>query len=148
MISAFAFYISMIDWPLVGDIINQVAWIAANVLVAYTAVALLVFVVVYYSIYDPRATTGGQLIFRFMVSLIGVVGLVFISLFLDPLPGREWYQYPGDVLWFRPVLRMVAYAYVAYSTTKLISYLIKRKWFPHLLTKIAPEELVKTRHDK
>lgn len=126
---------------------NSFAWIAANVLVIYISVALLVFVMVYSAIFDPKATTGGLLIFRFMVSLVGVVGLVFISIFLNPTDGRAWHAYPGDVYWWRPMLRMVAYAYVSYSTTKLISYLIKRKWFPHKLKKIAPEELVLTRDE-
>lgn len=132
-----------INWYL--TVFNTVAWITANILVAYVSVALVVFVFVYWFVFDPRATTGGQLIFRFMVSLSSVVGLIFISLFLDPLTGREWYLYPGDVLWWRPLARMLAYGYVAYSTTKLISYLIKRKWFPHKLKKIAPEEVVKVR---
>lgn len=137
----------MAAWPHIFYTINAFSWITANILVAYVMSALVVFVIVYYLIWDPKATTGGQLIFRFMVSLVGVVGLVYISLFLDPINGRNWNQYPGDVLWWRPIVRMVAYGYVAYSTTKLISYLIKRKWFPHKLKKIAPEELIKTRKE-
>lgn len=124
---------------------NVFSWVTSNILVAYISVALIVFVGVYYFIFDPRATTGGQLIFRFMFSLVGVVGLVFISLWIDPAPGRAWYEYPGDVFWWRPTARLIIYGYVAYSTTRLISYLIKRKWFPHRLKKVAPEILVKTR---
>jgi len=125
---------------------NSFAWITANILVLYISIALVVFVFVYAILFNPKVTMGGQLIFRFMVSLIGVVGLVCISIYFDPLVGRGWNQYPGDVLWWRPLVRMVIYGYVAYSTTKLISYLIKRRFFPHKLRKtVDAETLVKTR---
>ncbi len=130
------------------EVINPIAWVLANVVLAYTAFVLVVFVIMYYALFDPKATTGGQLIFRFMVSLVGVVGLIFLGIFIDPAPDREWFMYPVDYVdaW-RPLVRLFVYGYVAFTATSLSVLLIKRKWFPHTL-KIAPQqELVKPRHD-
>lgn len=129
------------------DVIDPIAWIAANLILAYTSLALVVFVILYYALFDPRATTGGQLIFRFMLSLIGVVGLVFLGIFVDPSPDREWFDYPDSVEWWRPILRLIVYSYVAFIATSLAILLIKRKWFPHKLRVAPSEELVKPRHE-
>ena len=130
------------------EVINPIAWVLSNVVLAYTAFVLVVFVIMYYALFDPKATTGGQLIFRFMVSLVGVVGLIFLGIFVDPAPDREWFIYPADYVdaW-RPLVRFVVYGYVAFTATSLSVLLIKRKWFPHML-RIAPsQELVKPRHE-
>jgi len=116
---------------------NTYAWVFSNVLVGIVAVLVVIFVFVYSILWDPKATTGGKLIFRFMVSLIGVIGLVAISLFLDPVSGREWYSYPGDVLIWRPTLRLIIYGYVAIKVVQLIVFLILRKFWPHKLKKTA-----------
>lgn len=129
---------------------NAIAWVGANLLVAYIAVALVVFVVGYQLLFDPRATTGGKLVFRFALSLIGVIGLVFISLFIDPRMGSQWFMYPGDVIWWRPTLRLAAYVYVAYTITSLSVLLVIRKFWPEKL-KTAPADedtLVKIRARK
>lgn len=126
---------------------NSIAWVVSNILVAYIAAVLIIFVVGYFSLFDPRATTGGRFIFRFALSLIGVIGLVFISLFIDPRLGAMWYMYPGDVLLWRPSVRLIAYAYVAYTITGLAVLLVVRKWFPHKLRTAADRELVKDRRN-
>lgn len=130
------------------EVINPIVWVLANVILAYTAVVLVVFVFMYYALFDPKATTGGQFIFRFMVSLVGVVGLVFLGIFIDPAPDREWFTYTADYVdaW-RPAFRLIIYGYVAFTATALSVLLIKRKWFPHML-RIAPsQELVKPCHE-
>jgi len=132
---------------LLHDVINPIAWVTANILLAYIAFALIVFVVMYYALFDPRATTGGQLIFRFMLSLVGVIVLSFLGIFIDPAPDREWFTYPGDyVEWWRPILRLCIYGFVAFTITSLAVLLVRRKWFPHNL-KMAPQPLVVVRHE-
>lgn len=130
------------------EVINPIAWVLANVILAYTALILVVFVFMYYALFNPKATTGGQLIFRFMVSLVGVVGVVFLGIFIDPAPDHAWFIYPaGHVDAWRPALRLLIYGYVAFTATALSVLLIKRKWFPHML-RIAPsQDLIKPRHE-
>ena len=131
----------------IHDVINPIAWVAANLILAYVSFALVVFVVMYYALFDPRATTGGRLIFRFMLSLVGVIVLSSIGIFIDPVPNREWFSYPGDyVEWWRPLLRLVIYGFVAFTVTSLAVLLVRRKWFPNNL-KMAPQPLVVVRHE-
>lgn len=125
--------------------LNAFAWVASNALVAYIAVLLVIFVVAYYVFFDPNATTAGKYIFRFFVSLFGVIGLIFISLFVDPRLGREWTVYPGDVLWWRPLVRLIAYSYVAFTITSLSILLAFRKWKPSWLRTSLDQEMVKLR---
>jgi hypothetical protein len=126
--------------------VNTAAWVMANLLVAYIAVVLIVFVLGYYLLFDPKATTAGRFVFRFALSLIGVIGLVVISLFVDPSVGRKWFEYPGDILDWRPLGRLVIYAYVSYTITGLAVLLGYRKWRPEYL-RVAPDvhDLVKPR---
>jgi hypothetical protein len=128
--------------------INPALWIYSNLLVAYIAIVLVIFVVGYYALFDPGATTAGKFVFRFAVSLIGVIGLVFISLFIDPRAGREWWVWPGDILPWRPLVRAIAYTYVAYTVTGLVILLGLRKWKPHLLRTAPDRDLVKVRNPK
>jgi len=133
----------MADWI---SQFNPYAWVLSNLLIGYIGIALVIFVVGYYLLFQPNATTGGRLIFRFALSLIGVIGLVFISVWIDPTRGRMWYEFPGDVLWWRPIVRLVAYGYVSYTITSLIILLAIRKFSPHRVQR-APDEnsLVKIR---
>ncbi len=127
--------------------INATAWVLSNVVLAYTALALLIFVIMYYVLFDPKATTAGKLIFRFMVSLVGVIGLVFLGVFVDPAIDSIWSSYPTDVEPWRPVLRLSVYTYVAFTITALAILLVRRKWRPNSI-KIAPaQDLVKVRHE-
>lgn len=126
--------------------INEWVWIGSNVLLAYVSVAIVIFVAGYYFLYDPRATTGGKFIFRFMLSLVGVIGLIFVGTFIDPSPNRMWFAYPGDVAWWRPIVRFAIYAYVAFSITSLSVLLGLRKWRPDLIKKASDLDLVKPRN--
>ncbi|CAN5425681.1 hypothetical protein BH09ACT9_BH09ACT9_00820 [soil metagenome] len=121
-------------WP-----INSVIWVLSNLLVAYIAAALLVFVIAYPVFFDPGATTAGKFVLRFAASLIGVIGLVFVGLFIDPRIGALWWQFPGDIVWWRPTVRFAIFVYVAYTVSGLVGVLWLRKFRPHLL-RIAPDD--------
>lgn len=125
---------------------NGVAWIASNILVLYISIVLVIFVVFYFLIFDPKATTAGKFIYRFIVSLVGVIGLVFIGNYVDPAAGRAWYQFPGDILWWRPIVRLLVYTYVAYSVTALQVLLVIRRWWPGKLRTALDRQIVKLRH--
>lgn len=128
--------------------INAFAWIGANFFIVYIAVVVVLFVVMYYIFFDPGATTAGKMIFRFMLSLVGVIGLVFIGIFVDPAHGRSPTGIPeGDVELWRPILRFVVYGYVAVTITFLAIALILRKWFPHKIKTKSDLKLIQPRHD-
>lgn len=128
--------------------VNTVAWVASNVLIAYIAVVLVIFTFGYQILHDPRATTAGRFVFRFVLSLIGVIGLVFISIFIDPRMGGEWYAYPGDVHAWRPLLRFGVYAYVAYAVSALTVLIVVRRWRPDLLRTAEDHKLLINRKFK
>lgn len=126
---------------------NPIFWVISNLLIVYIGIALVIFVIGYYTIYDPSSTTAGKLIFRFMLSLVGLVFLVFIGVWINPRGGNYWFHYPGDIFWWRPLVRLIVYGYIAYTITSLSVLLGLRKWKPYRL-RIAPgEELVKPRHE-
>lgn len=128
---------------------NTFAWVASNLLVLYIGVLLIGFVIGYYALFDPKSTTAGRFIFRFAFSLIGVVGLIFISVFVDPRVDQAWYLFPGDTLWWRPVVRLLVYGYVAYTITGLAILLGYRKFKPTALrTSVTETTLVKVRRPK
>lgn len=125
--------------------LNSVIWVLSNLTLLYIAVMLITFVVGYAVLFDPRATTGGRLIFRFAVSLLGVIGLVIVGIFVNPTSGSLWFQYATSVDWYRPLLRLVIYGYVAYSITNLTVFLWIRKFRPEKLRTAKDVDLVKTR---
>lgn len=130
------------------DVINTIAWIGANLFIAYIAVLVVLFVIMYYIFFDPKATTAGKMIFRFMMSLVGVILLVFIGVFVDPSHGNTPFGQPASsVDGWRPILRFVVYGYVAWTITSLAGVLVLRKWFPGRVKKKTDLELVKPRHD-
>lgn len=125
----------------VRTIINTVAWVLGNVLLGYSAVVLVVFLGAYFYFFDPRATTGGRLIFQFMLSLVGIISLNVIAVFIDPSRDNAWYIYPDDVDPWRPTVRLIVYGFVAYAVTSLVILLILRKWFPNRVKKASDIEL-------
>lgn len=132
---------TMFDW-------NTVAWVSANLLIAYIAVMLVVFVTVYYVLFNPKVTTAGRYIFRFFISLIAVIGLVFVSLFIDPISEHTWFMYPEETAFWRPTIRLAGYMYVAFTITSLAILLIVRKWHPDKLRTSKDYELFKTRQEQ
>lgn len=126
---------------------NAFAWIASNLLIAYIAITLTAFVIAYVILFDPGATTGGKFIFHFMVSLVGIIGMVFVGIFIDPTHNSEWFNYPtGEVLSWRPIVRLITYCYVAYSVTSLFIVLALRKWWPEKLRTADDLKLVSPRN--
>ena len=127
--------------------INPALWVLSNLNLIYIGIALIVFVVLYQIWFDPKATTGGTMIFRFAWSLSLVVAVIYVGIFVDPRHDIPWYEYPGDVLWWRPIVRAAAYSYVAYTISALIWFLWKRKFRPEKLRTAPDRLLVKPRHD-
>ena len=117
--------------------INTFAWVASNMLLAYSAIVLVLFLVAYFYFFDPRATTGGRLIFQFMLSLVGIVSLNIIGIFINPTSSSVWHEYPAEVEAWRPTIRLIIYGFVSYSVTSLAVLLILRKWFPNKVKKAS-----------
>lgn len=117
--------------------INTFAWVASNVLLAYSAAVLVLFLGAYFYFFDPRATTGGRLIFQFMLSLVGIISLNIIGIFINPSANNIWYQFPEGVEVWRPTVRLIIYGFVAYAVTSLAVLLVLRKWFPKRVKKAS-----------
>lgn len=127
--------------------LNAIAWVASNISILYIGIALAVFVTMYYVLFDPSATTAGRFIFRFALSLLGVFLLIFVGIFVNPAAGRGLFVYSGDVYWWRPLLRFVVYAFVAFSITKLTIFLHIRKFYPEKLRTSKDLDLVQPRNE-
>lgn len=125
--------------------LNAIAWVASNITIIYVGIALIIFTVCYAVLFDPRATTGGKFIFRFALSLLGVVGLIFVGIFVNPAQGRSWFEYSGDTLWWRPTVRLIVYAFVAFAITNLTRFLWIRKFQPGKLRTAKDLDLVTPR---
>lgn len=125
--------------------INTFSWIASNLLILYIWVGLIVFTTGYYILFDPRATTAGKFIFRFFVSLVGVMSLIFIGTFIDPYEGHEWWVYPEEVETWQPIFRLIAYGYVSHTITSLAVLITIRKWLPDRLKTDQTRDLIRTR---
>ena len=127
--------------------INPTIGVMANLTLIYIGILLLSFTILYPTLFDPSATTGGKMIFRFSLSLSMVVAVIVVGIFIDPRHDLPWYEYPGDTIWWRPTIRLGAYLYVAYTITSLVNFLWKRKFHPQALKRAPDKELVKPRHD-
>ena len=127
--------------------LNPTLWVIVNLTLIYSGVLLLAFTILYPTLFEPSATTGGKMIFRFALSSGMVVALIVVGIFIDPRNDIPWYEYPGDTIWWRPIVRLGAYLYVAYTITSLVIFLWKRKFYPQKLKRAPDKELVKPRHD-
>lgn len=127
--------------------INPTFWVVANLTLIYIGVLMLAFTILYPTLFDPSATTGGKMIFRFSLSLTMVIAVIVAGIFIDPSHDLPWYEYPGDTIWWRPTIRLGAYLYVAYTITALVRFLWKRKFHPQMIKRAPDRELVKPRHD-
>lgn len=128
--------------------INAIFWVSSNALVGYITFATYIFLVAYYIMFNPRATTAGRLLFRLLFALGGVMTLVFIGVFIDNRPDEDWLTFPGDTIWWRPVLRIFGYAFLACAVTALIKFMITVKWFPHKLKTPRDKELIRLRNER
>ena len=127
--------------------INPIFWVSANLTLIYIGVLLLAFTILYPALFDPSATTGGQMIFRFSLSLTMMVGVIVVFSFMEPRHDPPWYTYPDDIIWWRPPILLGAYLYVAYTISSLVRFLRKRKFHPETIKRAPDKELVKPRHD-
>ena len=127
--------------------LNPMFWVIANLGLIYIGVLLLAFTILYPTLFDPSATTGGKMIFRFALSLSLVVAVLVVGVFIDQRHDIPWYEYPGDNIWWRPTIRLAAYTYVSYTITSLVIFLWKCKFYPQKLKRAPDKELVKPRHD-
>lgn len=127
------------------DAINAFMWVSANVILAYIMVLVVIFVLLYRALFEVNATTGGKLVYRFMVSLVGITGLIVLGTFIDPAAGREWFTYPTDVAVWRPIVRFAIYTYVAYTVTSLSVFLVIRRFYPNRVKKAEDYSFVKPR---
>lgn len=125
--------------------INSILWVTSNVLVVYSAVLSVLFLLTYFILFDPWKTSAGRMIFRFMMSLALVFWISFLAIFIDPAANRNWFEFPIDVSVWRPTLRILAYGFVAYSITALTGLLIIRKWFPQKIKTAYDYHLVEPR---
>jgi hypothetical protein len=113
------------------EFINSLMVVAGRILVGYISFAIVVFVIAYYVLFDPRATSAGKVVFRFMLSLVGVILLSFVGTFIDPsTSGYTRSIPPPDVFSWRSLLRLVVYGYVAYAITSLAAILAFYRWWP------------------
>lgn len=128
--------------------INAVLWVSSNVLVGYITFAVWVFLVGYFALFNPRQTTAGKLLFNLLLSLGFVMTLVFIGVFIDNRPDEDWLSFRGDMLWWKPTIRIIGYGFLAFAVTRLIAFLIVVKWFPELLRTPRDKELIKLRHER
>ena len=133
--------VDILEW------INPISWVVANLVLVYIGVLLLAFTILYPILFDPSATTGGKMIFRFALSLSLVVAVIVVGIFIDPRHDLPWYAYPGDTVWWSPVARLAAYLYVAYTITSLVIFLWKRKFYPQKIKRVPDKDLVRPRHD-
>ena len=129
------------------SVINSLAYVLTNLLLIYVTLGVVTFVIGYYVLFYPRATTAGRLIFRFFLSIVGVIGLVFIGTFIDPIDGMSWRAVPDGVEPWRPIVRLIVYGYVAYTITSLAALLWLRKYRPDKIKSAPDRGPVKVRHD-
>lgn len=130
-----------------GSAINTLAYVIANLLVIYISIGVVAFVIGYYVLFDPSATTAGKMIFRFFLSLVGIIGLVFIGTFINPVGDTSWDTLPLGIEPWRPILRLLIYGYVAFTITSLAVLLWLRKYRPNRIKSAPDRILVKVRHD-
>jgi hypothetical protein len=113
------------------EFINSLMMVAGRILVGYISFAIVVFVIAYYILFDPRATTAGKFIFRFMLSLVGVILLSFVGTFISPATsGYNRSIPPPDVFSWITLLRIIVYGYVAFAITSLAVLLAIYRWWP------------------
>ena len=104
--------------------VNDILWGISNTLVFYIMAALVGFTGFYGLFFKWWLRPAGVAVFTFMASLLGVIGLIFISIYVDPQ--RGFFEAPPDVLPWRPWLRVVVYSSVATSVTYLLVVAVRR----------------------
>ena len=117
------------------DVINDVLWFVVNVLAFVASVTIVVATIAYYAFFDPRATTAGKMIFRFMVSLSGVIVIGAVAKLTGVTEETTWWL----------ILALLVYAYLAFTVISLAVFLAIRKWKPQKFKKKSDVNVVKPR---
>lgn len=104
-------------------IVNPFLWGLSNLIVLYVCIVMFFYVLGHFIFFKWEKNQGGRLVMGFTSSLLGVVALISISLFTG---AHGLFDYPPDVLVWRPALRTIVYTLVALTTTKLALTLIDR----------------------
>lgn len=125
---------------------NQVAWVIGNITVLAIFATALTFVIVYPILFNPMLTTAGRLIWRLVISFLGLGFLAVLGVFVD---GRvSWLMFPPDVAWWRPTIRAAIYLFVAYSFMSLVGLLFTRRFHPERVRRAPDDWMVQPRHHK
>lgn len=130
------------------EFINNLMLLTGRILVGYISFAIVVFVIAYYILFDPSATTAGKFVFRFMLSLVGVIMLSFVGTFVNPSTSGYYRSIPPpDVFSWMTLLRIIVYGYVAFAITSLAVILAAYRWWPHKI-KVKSFDFVEPRNTK
>lgn len=126
---------------------NAFFWVAGNIVVVIITIMTLIFTILYPILFNPNLTLAGKLVFRFALSLCGIILLVYVGTWVDPSHGREWSNFPGDIVPWRPFVRFLIYCFAAYTITSLTVFIIVRKWWPHRIKNTSARNLLTPRHE-
>ena len=118
------------------DVFIDILWIVDNILAFVASISIVVFAIGYFFFFDPKATTAGRLIFRFMLSLAGVICLSLLAGIFKATPESLWYLLSA----------LFVYGYLAYTIISLAVFLVIRKWWPHKVKKRADFNMLQPRH--
>jgi len=106
--------------------INPTLWTVGNLLVAASSLALAFYSLFYFFFFRWREYSASRSIMYFVSSLLGVILLIVVSVFLNPIEGQSWNDYPSDVFVWRPLARFIVYGALVLATTRLGVQLIQR----------------------
>lgn len=122
-------------------------WVGGNILGLLIFFSAAIFSVLYRIWFDPRTTTAGYLIGQAILAVAGFGLLTVLGVFVNG--ATDWWDRPGYVEWWRPGIRLIIYALIAYTFARLVVLLYLRKFRPERL-KTRPDEttLVRVRHPK
>lgn len=119
------------------DEFSTVVWVLGNVIAFLVFAAAAAFSILYPILFKVELTTGGKLIWRAILSTAGFGLLVVIGLFVD---GRsEWTEMPPNVIWWRPLSRLMVYGFIAFTFSSLVALLLRRRFWPKTVV-TAPDE--------
>jgi hypothetical protein len=118
------------------DSFNSFLWVSSNILLAVIFISSITFSIAYPLLFKIE-TTGGWRVWRAIMSVSGFAVISVIGIFVNPQT-TPWYAIPPNTLWWRPIVRVLIFGLIAHSFASLVSYLIKRRFFPITLT-VRPE---------
>jgi hypothetical protein len=103
---------------------NDILWGISNALVFYVSFAIVIFTGFYGLFFKWWQRWAGVSVFIDRTAIVGVIALIFIGVFVDPQ--RGFWEAPDDVLSWRPVVRVIVYASVAFAVTFQFTVALRR----------------------